>query len=242
MEVQSSSPSSSTTSELYNVHDNEKSKPSTSPTARIFKKPESPEIEKKEILTIEKDFNVKHPLQNSWTLWYDNPGHKTNSKNWSQNLKQVLSFSTVEDFWSLWNNIRPSSQLISGSNYHFFKTGVEPKWEDPVNSKGGKWILQVSQKQRQKLLDQLWLFTVLAMIGEDFPESDKVCGAVVSVRKQQDKISLWTGDASDEVVTKRIGQKYKDLLGLPNISLGYQEHQEALRSSLSWSNKNKYEV
>jgi translation initiation factor 4E len=36
------------------------------------------------------------------------------------------------------------------------------------------------------------------MIGEQFEESDEICGAVVSVRRAQDKIAIWTKTASNE--------------------------------------------
>ena len=45
------------------------------------------------------DFSVKHPLQNRWTLWFDNPGRRTNLLSWSQNLREVITVDTVEDFW-----------------------------------------------------------------------------------------------------------------------------------------------
>lgn len=44
------------------------------------------------------NFAIKHPLQNRWTLWFDNPGKKTNSQNWSDNLKRVVTFDTVSFF------------------------------------------------------------------------------------------------------------------------------------------------
>jgi translation initiation factor 4E len=36
------------------------------------------------------------------------------------------------------------------------------------------------------------------MIGEQFEEGDEICGAVVSVRRSQDKIAIWTKTASNE--------------------------------------------
>jgi translation initiation factor 4E len=43
----------------------------------------------------------------------------------------------------------------------------------------------------------LWA-QLLAMIGEQFEEGDEICGAVVSVRRSQDKIAIWTKTASNE--------------------------------------------
>jgi hypothetical protein len=53
----------------------------------------------KEPMTITKDFTTKHPLQNSWTLWYDNSTNAKNDQDWEQSLKPVYTLSTVEDFW-----------------------------------------------------------------------------------------------------------------------------------------------
>lgn len=60
----------------------------------------------------------------------------------------------------LYNNVMPASQLEHGSNYHLFKVGIEPKWEDPANGRGGQWVLTLSNKQRKEKLDKLWLYTV----------------------------------------------------------------------------------
>ena len=57
---------------------------------------------------------------------------------WLQNLKPCSTFNTVEDFWSLFNNVLPASKLTTGCNYHLFKKGVMPMWEDEKNKGGGK--------------------------------------------------------------------------------------------------------
>lgn len=40
----------------------------------------------------------------------------------------------------------------------------------------------------------------MALIGEQFEESEEICGIVVSVRQRQDKLALWTKAASNEAV------------------------------------------
>jgi translation initiation factor 4E len=46
------------------------------------------------------NLNVKHPLQNTWIMWYDHNDKRNNSAQaWSDNLKQVNAIDTVEDFW-----------------------------------------------------------------------------------------------------------------------------------------------
>ena len=38
----------------------------------------------------------------------------------------------------------------------------------------------------------------MALIGEQFEESDEICGVVASVRQRQDKLALWTKNATNE--------------------------------------------
>lgn len=186
------------------------------------------------------NFSVKHPLQNAWTIWYDNPQKRTNQASWGDHLKKITTFSTVEDFWRVFNNLKPASTLAQGSNYHIFKEYIEPKWEDAANSKGGKWTFTIPPKSRGSALDQMWLWTVLACIGETFLSPDDVCGLVVSVRKAGDRVQIWTRDATNEQACRDIGRSLKDALELPDSTvIGYQSHADSMKKSYT---KNRYEV
>lgn len=186
------------------------------------------------------NFSVKHPLQNGWTIWYDNPGKRSNQASWGDHLKKITTFGTVEDFWRVFNNLKPASALAQGSNYHIFKENIEPKWEDPVNSRGGKWTVSIPPKSRVSSLDQMWLFTILSCIGETFLSPDDVCGMVVSVRKAGDRVQIWTRDATNEQACRDIGRSLKECLELPaNNIIGYQSHADSMKKS---NTKNRYEV
>jgi len=201
-----------------------------------------PELEEGEIVAGAEpsNFAVKHPLQNAWAIWFDNPGKRTNAASWGDFLKKVTTFSTVEDFWRVFNNIKPASTLPQGSNYHIFKDHIEPKWEDPQNSKGGKWTVSVPPKNRATALDQMWLFAVLSCIGETIRAPDDVCGLVVSIRKAGDRVQIWTKDASNENACREIGRSLKEALELPdNVIIGYQSHADSMKKSTT---KNKYEL
>lgn len=41
---------------------------------------------------------------------------------------------------------------------------------------------------------------LMALIGEQFDESEEICGVVASVRPRQDKLALWTKAANNEAV------------------------------------------
>jgi len=188
------------------------------------------------------NFAIKHPLQNRWTLWYDNPQGKATQNSWADQLKKVVSFDTVEDFWRIFNNIRPASKLGTGANYHLFKDGVEPKWEDTENRQGGKWIVTCKSGLKE-LLDKWWMWTVLGCIGENFDDENEVMGCVVSIRKGQDRLALWTKTWSKEDIQRRIGIQLKRTLELPeHTSIGYSVHSDSMKRNSSFNNRPRYEI
>ena len=42
------------------------------------------------------DAVIKHPLQNSWAMWFFK---NDKSRDWKDNLRVITTFDTVEDFW-----------------------------------------------------------------------------------------------------------------------------------------------
>ncbi|GAM21844.1 hypothetical protein SAMD00019534_050190 [Acytostelium subglobosum LB1] len=145
---------------------------------------------------------IKHPLQHRWSLWFDHRSQKTSQDDWADALKKIISFDTVEDFWCVFNNLPPISTIKQGSSFHLFKEDIEPKWEHEANKRGGKWSIATRDRTA---MDNQWLQTVMACIGETFDYSDEVCGVVFSSRKAGDKITLWTKHGQDEKAAKDIG-------------------------------------
>ncbi|CAM6110722.1 unnamed protein product [Calypogeia fissa] len=187
----------------------------------------------------EKPIEAKHALEHGWTFWFDNPNGKSKQATWGSSLRPVYTFKTVEDFWCLFNNVLQPSQLIAGADFHCFKDGIEPKWEDPKCAQGGKWSVSTVKGSNKQVLDTYWLHTLLAMIGEQFDEYDEICGAVVSVRARQDKLALWTKTASNEAAQVSIGKQWKQVLDISDKT-SYLVHEDAKR--LDKSAKNRYTV
>lgn len=181
-----------------------------------------------------KDIYIKrHPLEHSWTFWFDNPSAKSKQVAWGSSIRPIYTFSTVEEFWSLYNNIHRPSRLAAGADLHCFKNRIEPKWEDPVCAPGGKWTMTFPKSKS----DTCWLYTLLAMIGEQFDHGDEICGAVVNVRARQEKIALWTKNAVNEPAQMSIGKQWKELLDY-NDGIGFIFHEDAKK--LDRGAKNKY--
>ncbi|WOL02465.1 eukaryotic translation initiation factor 4E-1 [Canna indica] len=198
------------------------------------------EVEEGEIEEEEEDSAARriavqtYPLENRWTFWFDNPSGKSKQANWGSSIRLIYTFSTAEDFWRVYNNIHHPSKLISGADFHCFKEKIEPKWEDPICANGGKWSITCAKGKS----DQVWLYTLLAMIGEQFDHDDEICGAVVSVRSRQDRIALWTKNAANEEAQISIGRQWKELLDY-NDTIGFIFHDDA---KLEKNPKNRYVV
>ncbi|TPX34227.1 hypothetical protein SmJEL517_g03144 [Synchytrium microbalum] len=198
-----------------------------------------------DIITVFDDpinFTHKHPLQHKWCVWFDSAQGKQNQKNWMDNLKNLVTFDSVEDFWGIMNHIMKASALPAGSNYHVFKEGIQPMWEDPQNKKGGKWVVSITKKHRGQM-DTWWLNTLMGMIGEAFEDGAEIMGAVVSARRSYDRISLWTKTGAIQDVQERIGKQFKQIMGVDSdITLGYQMHDTALKTNSSYGNDDIYQV
>mmetsp|Transcript_28046 Transcript_28046/g.38771 ORF Transcript_28046/g.38771 Transcript_28046/m.38771 type:complete len:201 (+) Transcript_28046:131-733(+) len=177
------------------------------------------------------DFTQKHCLENTWTLWFDNPTGRQKQTTWGASLRSVFTFNTVEDFWCMYNNIVTPSKLVSGSDFSLFKAGVEPKWEDSVNQYGGKWTFLLQKTVPKLALDQHWLNLLLAVIGEQFEDGEEICGAVVNIRNKQDRISIWTKNASSEASQMSVGKRLKEILEISESgSLGFTSHDDSLKN------------
>jgi len=150
-----------------------------------------------------------HPLQHCWCLYVmTSAGGKRDKDTWTEQQTLVHEFATVEDFWCMYNNIRPPSE-IGNSDYSLFKKGILPAWEDETCKRGGRWLCKLSPKYRP--LDDMWLHLILALIGENFEDGSYICGAVVSPRVRQTKVALWISSADDKEA-KAIGHTFQDVL------------------------------
>ena len=163
-----------------------------------------------------------HPLKDSWIVYYRKPTSK--NSDYEKSITPMCRIGTAEDFWKVYVHlIRPSS-LPTVSDYHFFKEGIRPVWEDDENKKGGKWTMRL----KKGVADRYWEDLLLAMVGDQFAEAgEEVCGAVVSVRIQEDVFSIWTKNDGGRNV--KIRETIKRVLSLPpDTNLQWRSHDESI--------------
>ncbi|PVF93453.1 translation initiation factor eIF4e [Serendipita vermifera] len=190
------------------------------------------------------DASEEHPLQHTWTLYHDTKAKgpitpfspnsdqpiaspNTEGAAYEAGLTVVGEFKTVEGFCRYFNWLKPPSKLEKSSNYHLFKDGIKPMWEDPANANGGKWALTI--KNNPQLLDRCWSWLAMALVGEELDEKDEICGAVVSLRAKIDRIQLWTRSKDDVEAINALGKKLIKLLDISEeqgIGLEFQYNTE----------------
>jgi translation initiation factor 4E len=142
---------------------------------------------KDDIATGRSSTDKPHPLRYSWIIYYRPPTSK--NMDYEESIKPMCRIDSIPSFWAVYVHCKHPSLLPHVSDYHFFREGIRPVWEDESNKKGGKWILRL----KKGVVDRYWEELLLAMVGDQFMEaSEEVCGAVVSVRAQEDVLSIWT--------------------------------------------------
>ena len=121
-------------------------------------------------------------------------------------------------------------------------------WEDPQNKGGGKWVFEIPRNSNtDSVFDRYWQlavsrlaviiantlirlksygcslvpFQVLSLIGECFEGHRDVCGIVASIRRKENKLSIWTRNAADRESCMAIGQSMKKIFK-HNSRVGYQ--------------------
>jgi translation initiation factor 4E len=167
-----------------------------------------------------------------------NSSKPTNPHNpYESSIKQIATVHTVEQFWTTYDFLTRPNDLPTTTDYHFFRAGIKPTWEDPSNARGGKWIVRL----RKGLASRYWEEIVLALIGSQLTSSivpdGEVCGAVVSIRYAEDIVSVWNKTASDRDITDRLRDGIKRILQLPSfVHMEYKPHETSLQDKSSFRN------
>ncbi|KAI9341429.1 translation initiation factor eIF 4e-like domain-containing protein [Obelidium mucronatum] len=151
--------------------------------------------------------------------------------NYSDAITKLTTFSTVEEFWAGYSHLKRPHELPTASDLFLFKEGLRPTWEDQPT--GGKWIVRL----KKGLASRYWENLVLALIGEQFEVGNEICGAVISMRHQEDILSVWNKTADSGRINLKIRDTLKRVLNLPsNCIMEYKAHQASITDQSSYRN------
>eukprot|EP01129_Flabellula_baltica_P003148 TRINITY_DN12986_c0_g1_i1.p1 TRINITY_DN12986_c0_g1~~TRINITY_DN12986_c0_g1_i1.p1 ORF type:complete len:210 (-),score=44.55 TRINITY_DN12986_c0_g1_i1:100-729(-) len=165
------------------------------------------------------------PLQNSWTFYFMKP-----QTGWD--LDEIYTFDTVEEFWSLTNNIKRVADLIFRTSYKLFKEEYYPNYSLDCHAHGGRWMVNFNSPSDTRRLELYWMRMILSVIGQTIPEYSEIMGVEAEVRYKGDRLCVWTKNADNAEAQLAIGQFLYDLLENPEIAtVEYSKHTDARTST-----------
>ena len=186
---------------------------------------------------------MTHFLNSRFAFFYlrrDRSQKETDAQGYQNAVQKIGSFDSVEGFFGIYDHLVKPHSLTSESHvtdYHLFREGISPTWEDPKNRNGGKWIVRL--RKVEGLASLYWEDLIMALVGEQFGDVGcQVCGVVVSVRQHEDILSVWTQDSKDDDAIAKIRDAIKTNLDLPTfVTLDYKRHAFHGQGGRAWGGK-----
>jgi len=131
----------------------------------------------------------------TWVFWCRPPMQKNNgyAVKYEDTISSMAKFNTDLDFVAIFGHLKHPSEMPIVWEYHLFKEGIRPIWEDEENRKGGKWVIRLAKG----VADRCWENLQFNLVADSWGElGEEICGGVVSMRSGEDVLSLWLRDAN----------------------------------------------
>lgn len=167
------------------------------------------------------------PFQYVFSFWH------TKSTASSRPTLLADSVPDIAAFYKIYNNF-PFDSLAPKDGVHFFRTGVQPLWEDAENLNGGCWTLKVRRDDHKAL--RTWEELCLMVCGGELQaavtkDRDHILGISFSPRLYFAHISIWTkqGDnrASIDTLQKTVVARLSDeLRPASEMDYYYKKHSD----------------
>lgn len=200
-----------------------------------YRKAEQIDLPKKDPIKLAKETlslipSNHHILPYCWTIWHHSRSRKKEQEDINPSVDNYLqttteiefsvldntttttSIGSIEQLWLSLSSIKKSYELPISTELLIFKTGINPVWEDPINTKGGRWVFRFSRRFNEddstkirKRITLIWeRLLIKTLTGQLIPSSyteeyqdlllNDICGLVLSVRKDEDIISIWNSN------------------------------------------------
>ncbi|GKT36778.1 Translation Initiation factor eIF- 4e like protein [Aduncisulcus paluster] len=120
-------------------------------------------------------------------------------------------FTSVEEFWTIFELLPPCDQL-DACNVCFFIKDVSPEWEDPIHQGGSTLTIDLPPKSGQSI----WKNYLMDMIGHSIPNIEIISGCVLKKRRKEKKarLTIWMTRDVTEKTSGAVARYLKDLCGI----------------------------
>jgi translation initiation factor 4E len=131
------------------------------------------------------------PLRHTWSIW-EQIMSSDKSSAYSYATHKVAQFTTVQEFWKLWNHMPQPSELLEQKRMvreqpdglhvidaiMIFREEIRPEWEDKMNATGGhfQWQIKPTIAGGGGQIDEYWNNLVLGIIGATIEPANMITG------------------------------------------------------------------
>ncbi|CAL1134973.1 unnamed protein product [Cladocopium goreaui] len=129
------------------------------------------------------------PLRYTWSIWEQIMANDKAAA-YSDATHKVTAFSTVQEFWKLWNHMPQPSELFEQKRMvreqpdglhvidaiMIFRENIRPEWEDKMNTNGGHFQFQLKPTVGGGQVDEYWNNLVLGVIGATIEPANMITG------------------------------------------------------------------
>ena len=143
-----------------------------------------------------------HNLSCKWTLW----AHLPHNTDWSiKSYIPISTFSTIEETTAIMETL--PSIMVENCMLFMMRQGIEPRYEDIKNRKGGYFSNKVLNKNVYKVWKELSYVTVGESVINNTNIMNCVTGITISPKKNFCIIKIWMTNRDNQnpaIITDQI--------------------------------------
>ena len=128
-----------------------------------------------------------------------------------EKIIKIADVSSINEFWEVFQHLKKPNQCPLGSEYHVFKKGIFPMWEDKLNMDGGKLSVLLTKKYA----NVIWEEVIFNFARGLLPYYDYINGIIISMRPKFMALSFWI-KCSNNFMVEKIRNALSGLLQTPS--------------------------
>ena len=123
---------------------------------------------------------------------------KQEEKEFFEKIIKIADVENMSEFWQVFQHLKKPNQCPIGTDYHIFKKGIIPMWEDEKNKHGGKLSVLLTWK----LTNIIWEEATFNFAKGLLPHYEYINGIVISMRPKFAVLSFWIKTNTSSAVEK----------------------------------------